>query len=171
MSYYAFEEMKRAAGETPEDDMYACRQYTRANEGYERKPYKDIKGHWTCGVGHKMLHPPTEDELKHGWSDDYIESIFEKDFIKACKSLSAAYPSWQKLSRGRRKALLDMSFNMGSVKGFKRMLKAVEGKDYDLAAWEIESSLYFSQLGGDPSGTDDGKDERPEKNARLMRMG
>jgi hypothetical protein len=39
------------------------------------------------------------------------------------------------------------------------------------AANQVNDSAYWRQLGGDPAGTDDGKLERPEEIAQMMREG
>lgn len=140
--------------------VYEIKQYIRTNEGYERMPYQCSEGYWTCGVGHKMDGEPSEYELKFGWTDEFIESTFNKDFYKAVVSAWDAVPTLKLISHNRRKALVDMSYQMGSVKAFRKMLKGIAEKDFDYAADEILDSLYAKQT-----------KRRAKKNSNYMRLG
>jgi GH24 family phage-related lysozyme (muramidase) len=66
-----------------------------------------------------------------------------------------------------------MCFNLGAggLAKFRKMRRAIVEGDWEEAARQVRDSAYWRQLGGDPPGTDDGLEERPEEIARLLREG
>ncbi|MBL4664245.1 MAG: hypothetical protein JKY22_12005 [Flavobacteriaceae bacterium] len=56
---------------------------------------------------------------------------------------------WIELSGVRRAVLIDMAYNLGlsGLLKFRRMLAAMEVRDFDKAAIEMENSRWFNQVG------------------------
>ena len=65
------------------------------------------------------------------------------------QAVKNAFPWWWKLDDARQFVLVDMAFNMGlaGLKGFKKMLTAVEQGDYQTAAKEMLASKWAAQVG------------------------
>jgi hypothetical protein len=52
-----------------------------------------------------------------------------------------------------------------------RTIADINAGQWARAAEDLRDSAYWRQLGGDPKGTDDGKLERPEEIAAMLREG
>ena len=113
--------------------------YIRRYEGFSRLPYKCHTGHLTIGYGHN---------LDHGISMDAAEFILQEDLAHAERAVKDAFLWWWKLDDARQFVLVDMAFNMGlaGLKGFKKMLSAVEKGDYQTAAQEMLDSKWAGQV-------------------------
>jgi lysozyme len=147
------------------------------HEGKRNFPYDDadgkrigprkrtIRGKLTVGKGRNL-----EDV---GLSDDEIEYLFENDVRRAVEGARRLIRNFDALSENRRVVVASLVYMMGE-KGFaawRETRKVIEAGRFDLAALHIEQSKLYRQLGGDPPGTDDGRLERPEELARMMREG
>ncbi len=113
--------------------------YIRRYEGFSRLPYKCPTGHLTIGYGHN---------LEHGISTTAAEFILQEDLARAERAVKEAFPWWWKLDGARQFVLVDMAFNMGlaGLKGFKKMLAAMEEGDYQTAAKEMLASKWAGQV-------------------------
>ena len=127
--------------------------YIRCYEGFSRLPYKCPTGHLTIGYGHN---------LENGISAAAAEFILQEDLARAVRAVKDAFPWWWKLDDARQFVLVDMVFNMGlaGLKGFKKMLAAMEKGDYQTAAKEMLASKWAAQVG-----------HRAAENARMMETG
>ena len=113
--------------------------YIRRYEGFSKLPYKCPTGHLTIGYGHN---------LEHGISASAALFILQEDLARAERAVKDAFPWWWKLDDARQFVLVDMAFNMGpGLKGFKKMLAAVEAGDFDKAAEEMLASKWAAQVG------------------------
>ena len=110
-------------------------------EGMCLKPYRCSKGKLTIGVGRNL-----DDK---GLSNEEALFLLQNDIQEAITSLKKEFPFFQSLSMDRQIVLIDMCFNLGinRLKGFKKMIKAIEEKDYSLASKEMLSSLWAKQVG------------------------
>lgn len=63
--------------------------------------------------------------------------------------LQAALPWIVDLDDARLGVLINMSFNMGvpGLLAFKRMLAAIQAKDYNAAVFEMKNSKWYLQVG------------------------
>lgn len=97
-------------------------------------------GHLTIGYGHN---------LENGISANAALFILQEDLTQAEQAVKKAFPWWWKLDDARQFVLVDMAFNMGlaGLKGFKKMLTAVEQGDYQTAAKEMLASKWAVQVG------------------------
>lgn len=127
--------------------------YIRRYEGFSKLPYKCPTGHLTIGYGHN---------LEHGISASAALFILQEDLARVEQAVKNAFPWWWKLDDARQFVLVDMAFNMGlaGLKGFKKMLTAVEQGDYQTAAKEMLASKWAAQVG-----------RRAVENARMMETG
>lgn len=127
--------------------------YIRSYEGFSKLPYKCPTGHLTIGYGHN---------LENGISEKVALFILQEDLSRAERAVKDAFPWWWKLDDARQFVLVDMAFNMGQagLKGFKKMLAAIESGDFDKAAEEMLDSKYGRQVV-----------HRARLNAEIMKTG
>ena len=111
------------------------------HEGEKLKPYKDSLGIWTIGVGHN---------LDNGISKAASKFIFHEDLKESIDWLVAFFGPhfWSSISEGRRRALIDLRFNLGAnkFKLFKRLIVAVKTHQWYMAAYELTDSLWWQQV-------------------------
>lgn len=147
------------------------------HEGWRRKRYRCSRKHWTIGVGWNLdawILPPDilAYEHIHGEiTDEMISRLLDISITNATNNCRDIFPGFDQFTERRRFALIDMCFNLGAMGliGFKRMRTAIAAGDWNEAAEQVRDSGYWRQLGGDPAGTDDGKLERPEEIAAMLR--
>lgn len=115
--------------------------------------YLDTVGKQTIGWGHNI-----ED---NGISKEEADFIFDNDFAR-CQRELAPFPWYVNQPENVQAALMNMCFNMGigRLLGFKRMLSAINGKDYTKAAMEALDSKWAGQVG-----------DRAKQVALMMRQG
>lgn len=109
------------------------------DEGKRRRGYKCSAGYWTIAIGHN-----TEGK---DLSDRAIEVIFEDDVADAIADLDNIWIGWRSLTERRKRALINMSFQMGYSKlaAFVKMWAALKIGDYETASAEAKDSLWFHQ--------------------------
>ena len=110
------------------------------HEGLKLKPYKCTSNKLTIGVGRNL------DD--NGISKDEAMYMLNNDIHRCIKEVESAFPFFHNLPTARQDCLIDMCFNIGLTRllGFKRMLKAIEDKDYVLAAMEMRDSKWYNQV-------------------------
>lgn len=112
----------------------------KKHEKYMQHPYLDTVGKWTVGYGRNLS--------DRGLSEEESEYLLRNDIGEAESYLrKEAY--WEKLGYVRKAILLDMCVNMGWPRFFKfqQMRAALGAGDYELAADEMKSSRWYSQVG------------------------
>lgn len=116
-------------------------------EGLSLEVYKDSLGYPTVGVGHLI----TEKDGKFNTiSLEFAGKLLADDIRIAKNELREKIPVYAELDPVRQYVLLSMCFNLGIGKllQFKKMLIALENKDYVLAAKEMQDSKWFKQVKG-----------------------
>jgi len=112
------------------------------HEGRRLEPYQDSLGYWTIGVGHltgAVEHPPITDEE--------CDELLELDLQKAKNALDKEMPWASKgLGEVRYAVLLDMVFNMGSLRGWPVFKTQVKDARYKAAAENMRTTLWASQV-------------------------
>lgn len=149
------------------------------HEGKTNKPYRCTKGHRTIGIGRNMDVKPLPRAIRlfldeHGYiTEEHINALFATDIMDAMSGCIDLYPDFNAFSENRKIALIDFMFNVGygTARKFKVTNSYINAGNWLAASEEIRQSLYYTQLGGDPPGTDDGKLERPEEIARMLKEG
>lgn len=109
------------------------------HEGLRLDMYKDTVGVPTIGYGHNLLEPISERAAL---------VILEDDIEKTVNELNDRMPWWEDLPEKAQMVVASMVFNMGwpRFSRFKKMLGALEDRDYLRAATEMEDSLWFAQV-------------------------
>jgi len=110
------------------------------HEGKRSLPYECSAGKITVGVGRNLEdNPLTEEEIMY---------LLRNDIARCEKELNRF--SWfRMMDQPRQDACLDLLFNIGLTRflQFRRMIKAFENRDYDLASKELLDSKYALQVG------------------------
>ena len=104
------------------------------------RPYTDTVGVLTIGWGRNL------DD--NGISQEEADFLFDNDFNRCERELGTC--SWYTAQpEGVKGALMNMCFNLGlpRLKGFKRMIAALEAKNYTVAAQEALNSKWATQVG------------------------
>lgn len=120
------------------------------HEGYIREIYLDSEGYETFGVGHLV----TELDMEHSWpigspiTDERILAVFDEDFLDALEDAESLVDGLYNHPDSVIRVLVNMAFNLGRtrLRNFKKMLAAVEAKDYKTAADEMEDSKWYRQV-------------------------
>lgn len=127
--------------------------YIKQEEGYRRHMYKCPSGKWTIGIGLN---------LEAGLPEDEAEAILRLRLDKLKAQLGAELPWFSSLNEARQATLVSMAYQMGlrGLYGFRRMLAAIEGGDYETAGREMLDSTWARQT---PA--------RARRTAEMMRSG
>ena len=112
----------------------------KRDEGFRAKPYRDSEGLLTIGYGTLIEDGITEEEagilLGHRanriWSEGHD-----------------AFPWLRRVPEDAQRGLLNMAYNLGipRLRGFRRMLAALEAGEYGQAADEALDSKWARQVG------------------------
>jgi lysozyme len=109
------------------------------HEGKVLTMYTDTVGVPTIGYGHNLNEPISEAAALQILSDDVAVAVNELD---------DRMDWWRDLPHPAQLVLASMVFNLGwpRFSRFKKMIAALEDRDYDQAATEMEDSLWFQQI-------------------------
>jgi lysozyme len=123
------------------NNYFDLKREIKEHEGLKLKPYKCSAGKLTIGYGRNL------DDV--GITLAEANSLFEGDFTKAVISLKDRVSFFNELNQKAQEVLVNMAFNLGidGLLKFKKMFKALEAKDYLMASYEMEDSLWYSQVG------------------------
>lgn len=134
------------------------------HEGQVNYPYKDSRGFWTIGIGHLIGDGSDEALARSGYSkytkdnpmpDEEVSTLFQKDLDKH-KKIAESYPFYEGMSDEGKKAILDLTFNMGDFYNKKKPDGSYEWRnlreqlnrgDWNAAADNLASSAYARQVG------------------------
>ncbi len=116
-------------------------------------------GHPTVGVGCNLDRSGAREALAAAGADyaavrtghatlteAQIDALFRANLEHAMAGLRRTVPSLDELPEVVQLVLLDMSFNMGSVAGFPRMLQAVRRHDWKRMIAEMVASAWYRQV-------------------------
>ena len=114
---------------------------TRHYEGLRLKPYTCPAGKLTIGYGHNLQ--------DNGITLETAETLLQEDLETARIQVLGAFSYSLNISVPRQEVLIDLCFNMGlsTLRTFKKMHKALEVHDHELAATELLDSKYATQVG------------------------
>lgn len=126
----------------------------RSDEGLRLFPYMDTTGHITIGYGRNLS--------ERGISQGEADALLQRDALNAIRECEQAFPWFGALSEARQVVIASMVFNMGlsGVRGFGRMLDAVQRRDFATASAEMLHSQWATQVGA-----------RADRLAVMMRNG
>lgn len=125
-----------------------------AHEGLSLTPYRCTAGKLTIGVGRNLEDNPLTFEEKralgdymHGITENAAKMLLRNDITRCYECLKRSIKGFEELSADRQYALLDMCFQLGfkGLKKFRKMLWAIEKKDFTAAAEECLSSSYAQE--------------------------
>lgn len=111
------------------------------HEGLRLKPYRCTAGKLTIGIGRNL------DDT--GISEAEARYLLENDLQRCHQDCVEAFPWYAGLDEPRQGVICEMCFNLGlaRLKGFKKMLIAVETGNYETAAQEMLLSKWAMQVG------------------------
>ena len=124
------------------------------HEGMVLKPYRCPMGKLTIGVGRNLDDNPLSSEelralgdYKHGITENGAKMLLRNDILRCYEQLKKHIAGFEELEPDRQYALLDMCFQLGfkGLKKFRKMLKAIEKKDFIWASFECLTSDYAKQ--------------------------
>lgn len=120
--------------------MSDLKDWIKAHEGFRSKPYLDTVGKTTIGWGRNLS--------DNGISNEEAELMLDND-IENCQKELSSFDWYYSQPLHVRDALINMCFNLGLPRllGFKRMIAALEKKDYTTAAAEALDSRWAKQVG------------------------
>lgn len=111
------------------------------DEGLKLKPYKCTAGKLTIGVGRNL------DDI--GISREEAMVMLDNDIYWSTQSAKEIFPNFDKLSDGRKRAMVNMMFNLGlsRFRGFKNMITAMNAGMFEKASREALNSKWAAQVG------------------------
>ena len=117
------------------------RDMLKRHEGERPYPYRCTAGKLTIGYGRNL-----DDK---GLSAKEMEYLLDSDIAEVLGGLNLSLPCWDELSDVRKEELADMCLNLGlaGFLKFKRMIRALEDRNYKRAAKEMLDSRWASQVG------------------------
>ena len=121
------------------------------HEGYVTEIYLCSEGYATFGIGHMV----TEQDMEHTWpvgtpvTDERILQVFHDDCKDAINDVEQLVNDVYSHPDNVIRVLVNMAFNIGRprLSKFKKMLAAVEDKDYVKASEEMKDSKWYKQVG------------------------
>ena len=125
----------------------------KIDEGVKYELYNDHLGYPTFGVGHLVLESDPEYGKPVGTpiTEGRVAECFESDLSTAISECYALYGqgTFDGLPDEVQGVLVNMMFNLGRprLSKFKNMRKAVDSRDWALAAVEGRDSLWYRQVG------------------------
>ena len=125
------------------------------HEGLRLMPYKDTEGYLTVGYGHKIEGSKITSEI--------ADLLLEMDLYRVSLDfLKLPLQIIRNLNQPRKRVVMNMLFNLGYTRflGFKKMLHAIEVRDFNHAANEMLDSKWAGQVG-----------QRAIELAQVMRSG
>lgn len=111
------------------------------HEGLRCKPYRDLGGVLTIGIGRNL------DQV--GLSEEECYYLLDNDIMRCVRELTCTYVWFKDLDAMRQRVWVDLAFNLGMSKLalFKKALAAMNAGDYDTAASELLDSQWSRQVG------------------------
>ena len=111
------------------------------HEGKRNRPYLDVNGFLTVGIGRNLDANPL--------SDDEINYLFENDIKRVLNDCWHHLPWFGDLSQERQYVIIDMVFNLGigGFLKFKKMIAAIEKEAWQTAAAEMVDSKWAADVG------------------------
>ena len=110
-------------------------------EGLELKPYRCTSDKLTIGLGRNL-----ED---NGITEEEAYYLAENDIDNLMDELDRNIPWWTELNNPRKRALLNMAYNVGTptLMKFQKTLSLLESGQYEEASKEVLNSRWARQVG------------------------
>jgi lysozyme len=116
------------------------------HEGFRKKIYKDSLGKQTIGYGHLITENDNfEEGIEYKKSD--LLDLFHKDLEKAREGANQLVGHISELHTEAKNCIIEMVFQLGTqgVRNFKKMILALEEKDYQEASRQMLDSRWHTQ--------------------------
>ena len=121
-----------------------------ADEGCVKKIYLDHLGKKTVGIGHLCQEGDPEfwKSIGTAVSEDRVDELFGKDIAWTMTDCRDIVPGFDDMPREVKLILANLMFNMGRgrVLQFRKMLAAVDERDWSVAADEMHDSKWRRQV-------------------------
>ena len=133
--------LERLGSSAKGNEMTLLVQMLKRHEGWSRWPYKDTVDKLTIGYGRNL------DDV--GLTKEESEYLLKNDVIRATHACQDWFSWFRTLGQPRKDVIINMVFNMGigAVRQFKKMIKAIEAEDWELASAEMLDSKWATQVG------------------------
>ena len=136
----------------------------RKEEGLILHVYKCPAGKKTIGYGHNLEAKGLPEYIDFYLSEhgeitlEMAEFLLDVDMIQATSDTVKLFTlaAWEWLTQLRREALIDMTFNMGSINKWFHLIASVEQHDVGGCVQSMTDSLWHKQL--------------PERSSRLIKQ-
>lgn len=154
----------------PSAALLANLRYSEGNPRRKGVPmlisYRDTEGVWSLGFGHNLeAHPDPKYPAQADTTGtiEQAEIWLVADVLEAELRMRRRWPWMQQLPPGVYEACVELTFNMGvgGVASFVEMLRALQAKNYSLAAHELQESKWYRQV----------KNERGDRIVNQVRRG
>lgn len=121
----------------------------KKHEGWSPSAYQDSEGYWTIGYGRLI-----DARLNGGITEQEGEFLLATDISGAIGVANFIFPDLRTFTINRQRALVEMTFNLGRSRllTFKKMIAAIEARDWEAAADEALDSKWAKQVGPKRSG-------------------
>ncbi len=128
----------------------------KRHEGFRNHSYRCTAGKLTIGYGYNLSANPLKlSSLEiyhaqlHGMGEVEAERLLKLMIARLTDQLEEALPVINRLDTVRQDVLINMTYNMGLVGllKFKKLLLALEKKDYQKASIEMLNSKWSSDVG------------------------
>ena len=112
------------------------------HEGLKLRPYRDTVGKLTIGTGRNL------DDV--GITKEEADYLLYNDIYRIEGEIINKLPVYSTLSDNRKIVLMNMGFNLGinGLLKFKKMIAAIENKEWIIAASEMLNSKWARQVKG-----------------------
>lgn len=124
-------------------NTFELKRQLEIDEGRTYRVYVDTTGNFTVGVGHKII---KGDILLN---DASCTALLNEDIAEALLACERLIDDFYTHSEEVQQVLANMAFNLGQTRlgKFKRMLSAINSRNYYRAALQMERSLWYKQVG------------------------
>ena len=142
--------------------LKAAFEYLKDNEGLSLQPYRDSKGIWTIGIGHKIL---SGENFVNGITEDEAYKLFSLDIQNKLSTARRLFKDFDSLPQSVKVALLDGVYR-GEHKSHYNTTKLINSGQWSKAAKEyLRNQEYFSSKS---KGSKHGVWKRMEENAKRI---
>jgi len=131
-------------------------------EGLRLKPYKDARGYTTVGIGFNMDNPTARKVWKEAGvtapfqavkqgrqalTEAEAKKLAQKSYEIAKNDTKRLYPNFNKMSKNRQRALVNLSYQLGGPKlaEFDKANRAIRNGRFDVAAKHLAMSAWAKQ--------------------------
>lgn len=137
------------------------RRFIEAHEGRRVNAYVDSRGIPTIGVGFNLTRPDAKDKIAAlglsyeavcrgtvSLTDAQIDALLDLDIAAARAGARRCVHAFDTLPPQAQMVIVDMIFNLGvgGFSTFRKMIAAVERRDWTTAAEQMRDSIWYHQV-------------------------